>query len=107
VNRRRWRDLLRPLIGSEVAMNSMHIKHHWELITPAIRQWFTDNPGCVILPRTISAAINESTGGNSELDPHGETVFSEEDINFIRLEGQQAATSSDEPTYRFFDSVQP
>lgn len=32
----------------------MNILDHWDLLSPATRQGLTDNPGCRILPRTMT-----------------------------------------------------
>lgn len=88
-------------------MTSMHLEKHWHRLSPASKQWLIDNLGCVILPRTISAEINAESGEDADSDSHGETVLSEENIDFIRSKAHQENPSSAQPSYRFFDSVQP
>ena len=88
-------------------MTSMHLEKHWHRLSPASKQWLIDNPGCVILPRTISAEINAESGEDADSDSHGETVLSPENIEFIRSKTRQEEPSPAQPTYRFFDSVQP
>ncbi|MET4097756.1 hypothetical protein [Arthrobacter sp. UYCu712] len=87
-------------------MTDMHIKEQWGRLSPATRQWFLDNPGCVIVPRTITAAINTETGENADTDAHGETLLSEEDWLFIQAKSHDDATT-DPPGHRFFDALQP
>ncbi|BCW79777.1 hypothetical protein NicSoilC5_17960 [Arthrobacter sp. NicSoilC5] len=85
----------------------MHLEKYWHRLSPASKQWLLDNPGCVILPRTISAEINAESGEDADSDSHGETVLSPENIEFIRSKTRQEEPSPAQPTYRFFDSVQP
>lgn len=53
-------------------------------LAPETRQWLTDNPGCVIPPRSVVAAIAKATGEELEQDRHGETMLSPADCDFIR-----------------------
>ena len=62
----------------------MNLKDRWGRLDPATRKWFLDNPGCQILPRTITAVISKETGGNLPTGLHGETPMSREDQDFIR-----------------------
>ena len=81
----------------------MHIKDYWNRIDHTTQQWLIDNPGCQILPRTITAVICKETGDTDEADQHGEAVLSQEDRDFIR-----ARANDNRPhEYRFFDSTQP
>ncbi|KRE66189.1 hypothetical protein ASG92_16480 [Arthrobacter sp. Soil736] len=81
----------------------MHIKDYWNRIDHTTQKWLIDNPGCQILPRTITAVIRKETGETDEGDQHGEAALSQEDRDFIR------ARANDHPPYeyRFFDSTQP
>ncbi|WP_427136654.1 hypothetical protein [Pseudarthrobacter sp. S9] len=88
-------------------MTEMHIKEQWDRLSPATRQWFIDNPGCVIVPRTITAAINTETGENAETDAHGETILSEEDRAFIQAKSHDSGTTANPTGHQFFDAVQP
>ena len=36
-------------------MNEMNIKDQWDRLDPATQKWLIDNPGCLILPRTMTA----------------------------------------------------
>jgi hypothetical protein len=81
----------------------MHIKQHWDRIDHTTQKWLIDNPGCQILPRTITAVICKETGDTEATDQHGEAVLSQEDRDFIR-----ARANDNRPNeYRFFDSTQP
>lgn len=63
---------------------AMGIDKLWDQLEPGTRQWFIDNPGCTILPRTVVAAISKATGAELQQDRHGETVLSPADCDFIR-----------------------
>jgi len=64
-----------------------------------------DNPGCVILPRTISTIVARVADGPVLLDQHGAIQLSADDISFIR--GRSDSASAEAGTDRFFDAVQP
>lgn len=88
-------------------MTDSSIRHQWHRLPSTVRQWMIDNPGCLILPRTLSAEISAATGHTPNLDPHGETTLSQEDVDFIREKSREAETERPDPGYTFFDSVQP
>lgn len=83
----------------------MNIRGNWDRLSAATRQWLTDNPGCLILPRTMVATICKETGGSADCDQHGETALSREDLDFIRAQAEPARTAPRE--YRLFDATQP
>lgn len=62
----------------------MNIKDHWDRLDPATQKWLMDNPGCQILPRTVTTVISKETGQDNEGGQHGEMVLSQEDHEFIR-----------------------
>jgi hypothetical protein len=69
----------------------MNIKDQWDRLDSATQKWFIDNPGCVILPRTISAVISEETGEDGDArDRHGERTLSQEERDFIRAKANEA-----------------
>ena len=69
---------------SKEAAQEMNLKDRWGRLDPATRKWFMDNPGCQILPRTITAVISKETGENLPTGMHGEAPMSREDQDFIR-----------------------
>lgn len=75
-----------PKEGHRLKMN---IRDQWDHLDPATQKWLTDNPGCLILPRTVTATICNKTG-TDEGNRHGETVLSQEDRDFIRLKATEA-----------------
>lgn len=84
----------------------MHIKEFWDQLSPDTQQWLVDNPGTVIVPRTVTAIINGETGESDFVDGHGGTSLTDADRQFIRERARErAAGSTDEP--KFFDSVGP
>lgn len=83
----------------------MDLKTQWHRLDPATRRWLMDNPGCVILPRTISTIVARVADGPVTLDQHGAIQLSADDISFIR--GRSDSASAEAGTDRFFDAVQP
>jgi hypothetical protein len=88
-------------------MTDTRIREQWHRLPASVTQWLIDNPGCVILPRTLSAEISAATGEPLSVDPHGETTLHQEDIEFIRSKSHSGGSEEPPPDYRFFDSVQP
>ncbi|WP_258804407.1 hypothetical protein [Pseudarthrobacter sp. NS4] len=88
-------------------MTDVHLRDQWDRLPLSVTQWLLDNPGCLILPRTLSAEISVATKEATNDDPHGETTLCQQDIDFIRMKSREAETEEPGPHYRFFDSVQP
>ena len=72
-------------------MTNMHIKEQWSRLDPTTQHWLMDNPGCMVLPRTLTAIFNKETGENADIDTHGEAVLSDEDREFIQGKAREAA----------------
>ncbi|MBT2596952.1 hypothetical protein [Arthrobacter sp. ISL-72] len=83
----------------------MDIRDHWDRLSAATRQWLTDNPGCLILPRTMTERICQETGRSADCDQHGQATLSRGDLDLIRAKGNQIPDTDSE--YRFFDATQP
>ena len=83
----------------------MTVKDHWDRLSPATQRWLTDNPGCLILPRTMTEEICQETGVKVDCDEHGQAMLSQEDLDFIRAKTEEAQTPP--PEHRFFDATQP
>lgn len=62
----------------------MRIKEQWDQLDGATQQWLVSNPGCVLLPRSVVAAIGRATQMDGQTGPHGEAALSDEDRTFIR-----------------------
>ncbi|KUM36318.1 hypothetical protein [Arthrobacter sp. EpRS71] len=84
----------------------MHIKEFWHQLSPDTQQWLIDNPGTMIVPRTVTAIINGETGEGDTVDAHGGTVLTHEDQHFIQERARGRGTASGEEP-QFFDSVGP
>jgi len=88
-------------------MTETIIEDQWHRLPSTVKQWLIDNPGCMVLPRTLSAEISAATGHTLAVDLHGETKLSQQDVEFIRMKAREAETGRPDPGYTFFDSVQP
>ena len=88
-------------------MTDTHIQDQWNRLPSTVQQWLIDNPGCMILPRTLSAEINAATEEPDSEDPHGEIVLNQQDLDFIRMKSREAGPAQPSTGYEFFDSVQP
>lgn len=90
-------------------MHRLSLKDEWDRLDAETRKWILDNPGCVILPRTMSEKISTEAAGEFERDRHGQIPLSGEDLHFIR-EKVEAAGQNPAPTtteHRFFDTISP
>ena len=67
----------------KVELIQMCISELWERLDATTQRWLAENPGCQILPRTVSAKISIAAGGTIERDRHGQMVLSKEDRDFI------------------------
>lgn len=83
----------------------MNLKDEWERLDSETRNWLLENPGCVILPRTMSARIVRDASGKIECDQHGQIPLSREDLDFIREKSHSSGSTTTE--HRFFDANQP
>jgi hypothetical protein len=71
----------------------MDIRGSWDNLAPSTQQWLIDNPGCMVLPRTIAAIICNETGRTADRDRHGAAPLSQDDRDFITDKARQAAGS--------------
>lgn len=83
----------------------MELKSQWHRLDPATRQWLMDNPGCVVLPRTISTIVARVANEPVVRDQHGAIQLSAADVSFIRTRVLSSSAAGGE--HRFFDAVQP
>ncbi len=67
----------------------MNIKDNWDRLDPATQKWLIENPGCQILPRTITSIISRETGTVPVTGRHGEMALSREDHDFIRTKASR------------------
>lgn len=81
----------------------INLRDHWDSLSPETRQWLTENPGCVVLPRTITETIHQETGITADSDQHDQAPLSPEDLDFLRA---RAEATPAPPEHRFFDTIQ-
>ncbi|EMY33125.1 hypothetical protein D477_016575 [Arthrobacter crystallopoietes BAB-32] len=67
-------------------METAEIEQWWGKLEPGIREWLMDNPGTVILPRTVANAINTSVGETTDQDRY---EVSEAARSFIRAKAEE------------------
>jgi hypothetical protein len=83
------------------------LKDEWDRLDSETRTWLLENPGCLTVPRAMSAKISKDAHGDIACDAHGQVVLSRADHDFIR-EKAEAAGTIHVPTateYRFFDTA--
>ncbi len=85
----------------------MSLKDEWDRLDSETRQWLLDNPGCVLVPRTVAAMIQQRSGSSIEVDGHGQITLSREDLDFIREKGTGVGAERASEELQFFDAVQP
>ena len=88
-------------------MTDIHIKEQWNRLDPTTQQWLMDNPGCMVLPRTLTAIFNKVTSENADVDMHGEAVLTDEDRKFILVKAREAEAAGGGADDRFLDPAQP
>jgi hypothetical protein len=71
----------------ERCLKSMSIKDQWDRLDSETRGWLLENPGCLILPRSMSTKMIEGADGDLESDAHGQIVLSQADHEFVRKSG--------------------
>lgn len=67
-------------------MSQRPIHEWWNDLDPATRRWMAENPGCLVLPRTIANAIHAAVRQGTDQDQHGELQLSAQDHEFIRAQ---------------------
>jgi hypothetical protein len=75
-------------------MRQRPIEEWWSDLDPAIQHWFAENPGCLILPRTVANTVCEVAGGHADQDRHGRLELSARDREFIRTQVQVISPSA-------------
>lgn len=82
-----------PALSRKAASIQMNIRDHWDRLDQPTQKWLIDNPGCRILPRTITTIISKATGEDSGSGQHGEVVLSPEDHEFIRSKAEESLSA--------------
>lgn len=57
----------------------MTIEQRWNLLGAHMSRWLVENPGCMVLPRTVVNAVNAAIGGLLRPGPHEEFRLSARD----------------------------
>lgn len=83
------------------------LKEEWDRLDSETHQWLLDNPGCVMVPRTVTARITQNSVGHIEVDDHGQMMLSRADLDFIREKGADVDAGQASVAFRFFDATQP
>jgi hypothetical protein len=83
----------------------MTIKDHWDRLSRGTQQLLTDNPGCMILPRTLTETICQEAGISADSDRHGQAELSQGDLDFIQTKAKEPQPAP--PEHTFFDAIQP
>lgn len=85
----------------------MHIREFWSQLSPDTQQWLIENPGSMIVPRTMTAIFNDETGESGAVDLHGGTLLTADDQDFIRAQAHAGNPGRDAGEPVFFDAVGP
>jgi len=67
-------------------MLKRRIEEWWSDLDPATQQWFAENPGCLVLPRTVANTVCGVSGGHVDRDRHGRLELPARDREFIRTQ---------------------
>ena len=65
----------------------------WDELDEVTKKWLIENPGCVVLPRTVANVVHQASGGHLAQDQHGEHQLSEAERTFIREKCKAAGAS--------------
>ena len=76
------------------------IEEWWSDLDPVIQDWFAENPGCLVLPRTVANTVCEVAGDDAAQDRHGRLELSARDREFIRTRVQAISPSTSDGSRR-------
>jgi hypothetical protein len=85
----------------------MALKDEWDRFDAGTRKWLLENPGCVLVPRAVTAAIQQVSAEQIHVDEHGQMILSREDLDFIRERGAGLGTRHLSDQFQLFDAAQP
>ncbi|AOT02214.1 hypothetical protein ASPU41_01485 [Arthrobacter sp. U41] len=83
----------------------MSIRSHWDEFDAGTRDWLMSHPGCLIVPRTLAAAMNRAIAEPEVTDQHGQIRLTDDDTEFLRSRAHTALAV--EGAKHFFDAVRP
>ncbi|GAA2551087.1 hypothetical protein GCM10009861_08520 [Neomicrococcus aestuarii] len=93
--------------NDEDGLKEMTLKEEWDRLDAETHHWLLDNPGCVLVPNTITARIQDTSDRQIEVDEHGQMIPSREDLDFIREKGTDVGAADISDDLRFFDATKP
>lgn len=70
------------------------IEEWWSDLDPVVQHWFAENPGCLVLPRTVANTVCEVAGSHADQDRQGRLELSARDREFIRTQVQEISPSA-------------
>ena len=75
-------------------MGQRPIVEWWNELDEVTKKWLVDNPGCIVLPRTVANVVYQVSGGHIAQDQHGELQLSEAEQSFIRAKCKDARAAA-------------
>lgn len=75
-------------------MGQRPIVRWWNELDEATKKWLVENPGCVVLPRTVANVVQQVSGGHVAQDQHGELQLSVAEQSFIRAKCKASEVSA-------------
>jgi hypothetical protein len=75
-------------------MGQRPIVRWWNELDEATKKWLIENPGCVVLPRTVANVVQQVSGGHVAQDQHGELQLSAAEQSFIKAKCKAAGAAS-------------
>lgn len=76
----------------------MMLDDEWEQLDSDTREWLLNNQGCVLVPRAITAVIQQNSDRRIDVDAHGQMILSRDDLDFIREKGTDAGAGAAFPS---------
>jgi hypothetical protein len=93
--------------SGEDGLAEMTLKDEWDRLDAETRKWLLDNPGCALVPHTLTTRIQQNSATHVEVDGHGQMILSREDLDFIRDKGTGVGAAPISDELRFYDATQP
>jgi hypothetical protein len=75
-------------------MGQRPIDEWWNELDEPTKKWLIENPGCVVLPRTVANVVYQVSGGHVAQDQHGEHQLSQAEQSFLRAKCKAAGTAT-------------
>lgn len=68
----------------------MALRDEWDRLSSEARAWLLGNPGRVLVPHAITAAIQKDLARSIDVDGHGQMILTCDDQEFVRAEGRRS-----------------